>query len=395
MNPSASGWVTKFGHILKEQKFVYFENMALFNQLKSLGFFYGSNVAIPAFIITEHEASIDERTKINLLFAMYCAYNHHCSEQNKTNNCEEKKNDFNEFSRLIIQYYKDLKVFKTSLFDGFLGEAKNDDLVAGIIDQRVFVVSNKIHKAFGNFSLNPYLTIDYLGFKRFLTDKDLHITAINQIEKLGYELVHKATTLFKREEAPLEIFEKSMLLKEYKSLKDNDFKFTQEELQYLTMISAVNGLPNKKDLNQFPIYLKFSEEILKVDIADIKSELVQLESFIESNKKHIPGRKTMAMGEQLYENLSFLVNKLILRNSKRLLKEIKGSQELVLLITKSTHSDLSALEKKKIQAQLLDIFKSIPSLAIFILPGGAILLPIFIKLIPKLLPSAFDDNRIP
>jgi hypothetical protein len=89
------------------------------------------------------------------------------------------------------------------------------------------------------------------------------------------------------------------------------------------------------------------------------------------------------------------VNKLILRNSKRLQKEIKGSQELVRLITKSTHSDLSAQEKKKIQEQLLDIFKSIPSLAIFILPGGAMLLPIFIKLIPKLLPSAFDDNRIP
>ena len=89
------------------------------------------------------------------------------------------------------------------------------------------------------------------------------------------------------------------------------------------------------------------------------------------------------------------MNKLILRNSKRLLKEIKGSQELVRLMTKSTHTDLNAQEKKKIQEQLLDIFKSIPSLAIFILPGGAILLPIFIKLIPKLLPSAFDDNRIP
>jgi hypothetical protein len=103
----------------------------------------------------------------------------------------------------------------------------------------------------------------------------------------------------------------------------------------------------------------------------------------------------MATGEQLYENLTFLVNKLILRNSKRLLKEIKGSQELVRLMTKSTHTDLTAQEKKKIQEQLLDIFKSIPSLAIFILPGGAILLPIFIKLIPKLLPTAFDDNRIP
>jgi hypothetical protein len=56
--------------------------------------------------------------------------------------------------------------------------------------------------------------------------------------------------------------------------------------------------------------------------------------------------------------------------------------------------DLSKEEQKKMQEQLLDIFKTIPSLAIFMLPGGAILLPLFVKFIPKLLPSAFDDNRI-
>ncbi len=89
-----------------------------------------------------------------------------------------------------------------------------------------------------------------------------------------------------------------------------------------------------------------------------------------------------------------VVKKLILRNSKRLHKELSQSAELVALISKSTIRDLSREEKKKVQNQLLDIFKSIPSLAIFILPGGAILLPIFIKLIPKLLPSAFDENRI-
>ncbi len=42
----------------------------------------------------------------------------------------------------------------------------------------------------------------------------------------------------------------------------------------------------------------------------------------------------------------------------------------------------------------MDVFKSIPSLAIFLLPGGAVLLPIFIKLIPALLPSSFDENRV-
>jgi hypothetical protein len=83
-----------------------------------------------------------------------------------------------------------------------------------------------------------------------------------------------------------------------------------------------------------------------------------------------------------------------MRNSKRLQKELSESKELVYLLSKSTMKELSPAEKKKVQAQLIDIFKSIPSLAIFILPGGAVLLPIFIKLIPKLLPSSFDDNRV-
>jgi len=66
----------------------------------------------------------------------------------------------------------------------------------------------------------------------------------------------------------------------------------------------------------------------------------------------------------------------------------------MVLLTKSTKRNLTAAEQKKVQEQLLDIFKSIPSLAIFLLPGGMLLLPLFIKFIPKLLPSAFDENRI-
>ncbi|MEX0360801.1 MAG: LETM1 domain-containing protein, partial [Allomuricauda sp.] len=95
-----------------------------------------------------------------------------------------------------------------------------------------------------------------------------------------------------------------------------------------------------------------------------------------------------------YDGMSKNVSKLILRNSKRLKKELAESKELVTLLSKSAVKELSPDEKKKVQNQLLDVFKSVPSLAIFMLPGGAVLLPIFIKLIPKLLPSAFDDNRI-
>ena len=93
-------------------------------------------------------------------------------------------------------------------------------------------------------------------------------------------------------------------------------------------------------------------------------------------------------------NSSKLVKKLITRNSKKLYQELKESKELMVLLSQSTVRDLTDEEVDKMQEQLLDVLKSIPSLAIFMLPGGAVLLPLFIKFIPKLLPSAFDDNRI-
>jgi len=42
----------------------------------------------------------------------------------------------------------------------------------------------------------------------------------------------------------------------------------------------------------------------------------------------------------------------------------------------------------------MDILKSMPSMAIFMLPGGALLLPIILKIVPDLLPSSFKDNEI-
>ena len=41
----------------------------------------------------------------------------------------------------------------------------------------------------------------------------------------------------------------------------------------------------------------------------------------------------------------------------------------------------------------MDVAKSIPALAIFALPGGGILLPILIKVLPfNILPSSFQDE---
>ena len=87
------------------------------------------------------------------------------------------------------------------------------------------------------------------------------------------------------------------------------------------------------------------------------------------------------------------IKELLHKNKKRFLLELQQSKEAMSLIKKATYTSLTNDEKEKIKIQLLDICKSIPAFAIFMLPGGALLLPLLIKLIPDILPSAFRDDN--
>ena len=83
----------------------------------------------------------------------------------------------------------------------------------------------------------------------------------------------------------------------------------------------------------------------------------------------------------------------LLQKNKRLLKkELAQSKEALSLLKKSTQTSLTEEEKEKIKIQLLDICKAIPAFTVFMLPGGALLLPLLIKLIPDILPSAFRED---
>lgn len=86
------------------------------------------------------------------------------------------------------------------------------------------------------------------------------------------------------------------------------------------------------------------------------------------------------------------IKQLLLRNKLRLYQELSQSKEAMYLIRKSTKTKLNEEEREKIKIQLIDICKTIPSLAVFLLPGGTLLLPLLIKLIPDILPSAFRDD---
>ena len=96
----------------------------------------------------------------------------------------------------------------------------------------------------------------------------------------------------------------------------------------------------------------------------------------------------------VYKGFSKRWIRILGRNKDKFVNELKESKELIALIKKSTHQDLSKEEKEKVKTQFMDVLKSVPSVGIFLLPGGAILLPLILKIVPDLMPSAFKENEI-
>ena len=74
MNPSATGWINKFGQLVSDIPEKYRSFQDVYNGLKKTGFVYGINIKVPRFIETEHELSEDEKAKLNLLIGLYHIY---------------------------------------------------------------------------------------------------------------------------------------------------------------------------------------------------------------------------------------------------------------------------------------------------------------------------------
>ncbi|XXF79443.1 LETM1 domain-containing protein [Myxococcaceae bacterium GXIMD 01537] len=96
------------------------------------------------------------------------------------------------------------------------------------------------------------------------------------------------------------------------------------------------------------------------------------------------------MGEDLMDNMQEAVTK----NFHRLMQEIRETGELSVLLARVARGQtLTAEERKRMRAQLIDVAKAIPALAIFAAPGGMLLLLALAKVLPfNLLPSSFQDE---
>lgn len=393
MNPSASGWIDKFGHLVENHLEEYQDFRDLYGGMKKTGFVYGLNVKIPRFIATSHTLSEDEKAKINLLTSLFFTYR-----------AETGSTDFKAFLKSIFQFYTDLEIFSISYLNKLFTGRKTSSQLEKLMDSRVYLEDNVISKTFNSIITNSLLFIDILTYKEYLNGRTKIRKHARNLEHIVINLVFHALSSKERnrkDDRLAQLFESSLtFIDSHKEKFDGRYReklskyATQWENRYFLDVACITVWEDKvMELHESEFIYGIGTD-LGFERKQISRSLEEVTAFFEKNSAIISFLKNNNLAVQFYDSMSKVVNKLILRNSKRLQRELMDSKELVTLLSKSTVKDLTKEEKKKVQNQLIDIFKSIPSLAIFMLPGGAVLLPIFIKLIPKLLPSAFDDNRV-
>jgi hypothetical protein len=388
MNPSANGWIKKLlKEVAKNNSFLNLESETFYSALRDCGFIYGSNFDVVCDVIQNKDFTEEELCKTNLFLALFHTHSN--------------ANTDSPFIESAINFYTEINQLKTSYFLGFLGEKKSNEQLEKIIQKRIQIDDNFITKNFNYFIINALLYIDILAYQEYLKHNSISIEYIKNleasIETISLNILDSKESKNQYDISLIKLFEASLRFQNGESITYaeaiSNIKFDLEKYYILDLACMATWSDKTIDKNEKLFLIQLSTD-LQVDSSHINQSIKTVNSFYTTHKDHIALLNSNNMVQSFYKNSSTMVKKLITRNSKRLYQELKNNKELMVLLSQSTSRDLTNKEQKKVQEQLLNIFKSIPSLAIFMLPGGALLLPLVVKFIPKLLPSAFDENRI-
>jgi len=158
-------------------------------------------------------------------------------------------------------------------------------------------------------------------------------------------------------------------------------------LEQVVLASHADGLIAEEEsryVADLATALGFEAEVVAGVEADVAA-------FYERHKQHLDQTPSANMMRALYSKVSDRVADLVRLNADRIVQEVKETGELSVLLVRAGRGErLTDEERAKVVSQLLDIARTIPALAIFALPGGGVLLPILIRILPfNVLPSAF------
>ncbi|OYQ37938.1 hypothetical protein CHU92_07165 [Flavobacterium cyanobacteriorum] len=393
INPSASGWIDKF---LDRYASIAPENTTMrlfYRNVRNSGFIYG-HVTAPDYVsVSERKGWIpEEMTKVALLHTLYSLYV-----------LETKDTDTGNFIKHAILFYKQMAPEGFSLLKKVLPAAPPGHELEDLLDERVKTNDNIISRNFSHILTNALLFMDVLAFRQYLTKSELPERYLKNLEETVVRVVLLALRSKKKQSEYdsllIKLFESSLRYTKISAVSADslskielkNFACDLEKFYLMDIAGMAIWTDGMADAAEIGFLFMLAAE-LRIDDETAAESIASFDVFIKQHKKDIPYFKYSNPVKHFYDHAAQTVTVLINRNKNRLIRELSNNGELMVLLTHSTHRSLDDKEKKKVKKQLLEICKTVPSLTIFLLPGGSLLLPLLIKFIPQLLPSVFNEN---
>ena len=394
INPSTSGWIDKFFYKQKfSEQAINETNDSFYDKVRNTGFVYGHIISfeIEKPINTKgwFKEEISKVALLNTLFGVYAL--------------TKKETNTENFISETVAFYNQMHPEGFNLFKKILPKNNPSLTLEKIIDERVQTNDSIISKNFSHLVTNALLFMDVLAFRQYIIHGAIPEKYLKKIEETIVNIVTLALKIKSNktqyDDLLIKLFEASIRYSKFSKDSVQNLEslqldyFTNElEKKYLIDIAGMALWSDGVIENNEAYFLHKLAETIGISDSFVNQSIKNTNDFIIEHKKDIPYFNYSNPVKHFYDQTTQSVVTLVSRNKNRLVKEIVQSKELMLLLAHSTRRDLDEKEKKKVKKQLLDICKTIPSLTIFLLPGGSLLLPILIKFIPTLLPSAFNEN---
>lgn len=394
MNPSKELWITKFFKLSNPSFFIDQNEETFYENIRKTGFIYGYATKTIQPVFDTFDLTSEEYSKVVLLEALYGTF---VLTRNETS--------VKLFKQNAEAFYKKMGEVKTESYFSFIKfeSKKTFASLEKILNERTSRSSNYLDRTFSHHLSNFLIFTDVLCFKRFLLNETEILDYYKYLEKTVSHLVmisfKQKQNISKYDIKLLEVLENSL---KYASLKDFTDDLAHLDLSniitfygkaYLHDISLMVLWNDQKiDQKEFRFISKL-QGLLKLERSFTSTSLLDMAAFIEHNRNEIPYFQFSHPLKKLYKNTNSTVALLIKRNKKSLIKELDNNKLLMQLLLKASYSNLSVKEKVQLRNQFIELAKTVPAFTIFLIPGGSLLLPILIKLLPQLIPNSFNENK--
>jgi hypothetical protein len=164
-------------------------------------------------------------------------------------------------------------------------------------------------------------------------------------------------------------------------------------LEQTLLASLVDGRRTRGER----VFIQHLAQVLRIPESTVHHLELEVAEFYAKNRSVVDVFTVSSAAHRLGEDLISRMQNTLERNYHRLMQEVRETGELSILLTRAARRQpLTAEERRRMRAQLIDVAKAVPALAIFAAPGGLLLLAALTKVLRfNLLPSSFQEEPAP